>query len=157
MIWVEPVTVAEARRLVKLWHRHLPDIQGGLFAASVVADRVCVGVAIAGLPARVWQGTRRIAITRVATTAEPMACSMLYGALCAAAKAIGYREAWTYTLPDEPGISLRAAGFQDKGVGRGGELDRPGRPRRPVKDARPKRRWMRLLHGLRLDDWGAPL
>lgn len=145
---VVPITVKAARARVAAWHRHLPDLQGGLFAAAVADEsgEICA-VAVAGNPARVWQGTGRIVISRVATPGVPNACSALYGALCRAAKALGYREAWTYTLPEEPGISLRAAGFEDMGCTSGGEHDRPSRRRAPAKRPDPKRRWRRVLNG----------
>lgn len=142
---IVPMTVKAARSTVKQWHRHLPDLQGGLFACAVYSDGVCVGVAVAGNPARVWQGTGRIVISRVATTGERNACSKLYGAICRAAQALGYREAWTYTLPEEPGTSLRAAGFTHMGESAGGEHDRAKRPRKKAKRADPKQRWCRVL------------
>jgi hypothetical protein len=143
---VAPCTVREARRVVAQWHRHLPDVQGGLFAAKIVGDAGDVlGVAIAGNPSRVWQGSGRIVISRVATDGAANACSMLYGALCRASKALGYREAWTYTLPEEPGTSLRAAGFVDMGLTDGGEHDRVKRRRKPAVRPEPKRRWCRRL------------
>jgi hypothetical protein len=37
---------------------------------------------------------------------------MLYGAVWRAAKAMGYRRCITYTQADEPGTSLRAAGWR---------------------------------------------
>jgi hypothetical protein len=88
---------------------------------------------------------RRIVISRVATDGHDNACSALYGALSRAAKALGYREAWTYTLPGELGTSLRAAGFEDKGVTSGGEWDRPSRRRKRAVRSEPKRRWLRRL------------
>jgi|SRR5882672_730970 len=142
---IVPMTVTAARAFVKEHHRHLPDIQGGLFAAGVSIDNETKGVAIAGNPARVWQGTGRIVIARVATDETRNACSMLYGSLCRAAAALGYIEAWTYTLPDEPGTSLRAAGFTLIGVSAGGEHNRPSRPRGPAVCPQPKQRWMRKL------------
>lgn len=148
---IRPSTVKAARRLVKLWHRHLPDVQGGLFAALVAIDEVVVGAAIAGNPSRVWQGTGRIVISRVATLSainNPRArnaCSKLYGAMCRAAQALGYCEAWTYTLPEEPGDSVRGAGFEDMGLTDGGEHDRPSRRRKPAVRPERKRRWRRSL------------
>lgn len=143
---IEPCTVKAARKRVAEWHRHLKDIQGGLFAAQCVTSTgECVGVAIAGNPSRVWQHEAKLVISRVATTGHENACSALYGALCRAAKALGYREVWTYTLPEEPGTSLRAAGFIDKGMTTGGEYDRPSRSRKPAKRSEPKRRWLRVL------------
>lgn len=143
---IAPITVKAASAWVRLLHRHLPDIQGGLFAASVVDEHGEIrGVAIAGNPARVWQGTGRIVIARVETDGYENACSKLYGSLCQAAKALGYREAWTYTLPEEPGASLKAAGFQDMGLTEGGEWSRPSRLRAAALRPEQKRRWMRAL------------
>lgn len=144
---IAPCTVKAATKKVAEWHRHLPDIQGGLFAAQCIdiGTGACVGVAIAGNPSRVWQGQAKLVIQRVATQGHENACSMLYGALCRAAKALGYLEVWTYTLPDEPGTSLRAAGFQDMGLTDGGEWSRPSRARAPAVRPERKRRWMRTL------------
>lgn len=105
----------------------------------------CLGVGVFGNPPRVWQGTGRGVITRCATEGAENACSMIYGALCRATKALGYREAWTYTLPEEPGTSLRAAGFMDMGLTAGGEWDCPSRPRKAAVRSEPKRRWLRRL------------
>lgn len=142
---LRPCSVKFAMARVREWHRHLPDLQGGLFAVQVEHDGRCVGVGIAGNPARVWQHEAKLVITRCATVGFENACSMIYGALARAAKALGYAEVWTYTLPDEPGTSLRAAGFQDMGLGRGGEWSSPSRPRKASKRPEPKRRWMRVL------------
>jgi hypothetical protein len=144
---VRPCTVKAALRIVKGLHRHLPDLQGGLFAAKAVNDSgELIGVAVAGNPCREWQDTGRLVISRVAVEeGNPNGCSMLYGALCRAAKNLGYSEAWTYTLPEEPGTSLRAAGFVDMGLTGGGEWDRPSRRRAKAVHSEPKRRWMRRL------------
>lgn len=142
---LHPITVKAARAWVRRVHRHLPEFQGGLFAVAIHDGEELRGVAVAGNPARVWQGTGRIVISRVATDGAENGCSMLYGAMCRAAKALGYFEAWTYTLPDEPGTSLRAAGFIDMGLTDGGEWDRPSRRRNSAIRPERKRRWMRPL------------
>jgi hypothetical protein len=139
------MTVRAAMRLVAQWHRHLPKLHGGLFAAGLSSDGELVGCAVAGNPPRVWQGTGRLVISRVAVHDVPNGCSKLYGALCRAAEALGYAEAWTYTLPEEPGTSLRAAGFEDMGLTDGGEWSRPSRARTAAVRAEPKRRWRRML------------
>lgn len=145
---VAPCTVKAALKKVREWHRHLPKLQGGLFAVKIVGtDGACIGVGVCGNPSRVWQDTGRVVITRVATQGAENACSAIYGALCRAAKALGYREAWTYTLPTEPGTSLRAAGFMDMGLTDGGEHDRKSRRRKPAIRPEPKRRWLRVLAG----------
>lgn len=142
---IVPVTVSAARKLVKQWHRHLEDLQGGLFAAGLEVNGQLCGVVVAGNPARLWQGTGRIVISRVAVLDTVNGCSKLYGAICRAAKALGYHEAWTYTLPEETGISVLASGFKDMGMTRGGEHDRPSRHRAKARRADKKRRWMRAL------------
>lgn len=139
--------------MVSEWHRHLPDLQGGLFAARVELNGECVGVGVFGNPSRVWQATGRGVISRCAAQEDlpdvgehaAPACTMLYGALCRAAKALGYREAWTYTLPHETGRSLKGAGFIDMGLTDGGEHDRASRRRKPAVNSDPKRRWLRKL------------
>jgi hypothetical protein len=148
-----PVTVKAATAWVRDTHRHLPTIQGGLFASAVHNDNGPVAMGIAVNPPRVWQGTGRIVIGRVAAIPglEPVgdhaapACTMIYGSLCRAAKALGYTEAWSYTLPGESGASLRAAGFTYQGETKGGEWDRPSRPRNSAASSAKKGRWMRRL------------
>lgn len=140
-----PISVKAALKLVRAWHRHLPDLQGGLFAVQVRDGETCIGVGVFGNPSRVWQDSGRGVISRVATEGAENACSMIYGSLCRAAKALGYHEAWTYTLPDEPGTSLRAAGFVDMGLTDGGEWSRPSRYRAKAVRPEQKRRWVRRL------------
>lgn len=161
-----PITVKAALKQVRAWHRHLPELQGGLFAVQLVApDSVfdgtlhCVGVGVAGNPSQVWQGTGRIVISRCAITeglpkvidssgvehAAP-GCTLVYNALARAAQALGYREVWTYTLPDEDGRSVKAAGFTDMGLTDGGEWSRPSRQRSAAVCSQPKRRWLRPLN-----------
>ena len=77
------------------------------------------------------------------------ACSFAYGALRRAARELGYTRVVTYTLADdEPGISLRAAGFRDEGIAGGGQADRPSRRRNPVENPARKRRWVWTLADL---------
>lgn len=145
-VW--PSTAGAAKRFVAEHHRHLPRVNGGRFAVAAKAGERVVGVGIVGNGPRVWEGTTKCVITRVATDGTRNACTLIYGALCRAARALGYTEAWTYTLPEEPGTSLRAAGFRDMGLTDGGEHDRAGRRRAPAVRPEPKRRWLRVLVGV---------
>lgn len=159
MKWtIVPVTGKAALKWVADVHRHLPKLQGALFACGVALDGRLVGVGTVGNPARVWQGTGRMVISRVAALPDlpkvtdsrgqehaAPACTMLYRALCDAGKALGYTEAWTYTLPWEDGRSLRAAGFEYQGETDGGDHDRASRRRAPAVRPEPKGRWMRRL------------
>lgn len=160
--FVRPSTVKAARAWVRETHRHLPNVQGGLFATSVWDQFGQVAAGICGNPPRVWQGTGRIVITRVAALQLPdvldskgnahpaPACTMIYRSLCDAARSLGYREIWTYTLPGEGGASLRAAGFVQHGETRAEEWDRPSRPRDVAVNAESKLRWMRVLRQERI-------
>jgi hypothetical protein len=160
---LRPVTVKDATRWVTTVHRHHKrELAGARFAVQLVRysalnltdGGVRVGVAVVTSGPRVWEGTGRCNIARVATDGSKNACSMLYGAMCRAAAALGYREAWTYTLPSEPGTSLRASGFDDMGLTSGGEHDRPRqahRRRLPAEQPSPKRRWRRIL--VQPSDW----
>jgi hypothetical protein len=151
---IKDCTVGSAQRWIAEVHRHLPKIQGGLFACAVALKGERVGVALAANPARKWQGTGRFVIARVAVQpgllweddrhAAPY-CTMLYGALCRAGKALGYNEAWTYTLESEPGTSLRAAGFHFMGYSAGGTYHE-SRPGRTTVQAGRKGRWARGLY-----------
>jgi len=135
MMTVRPLTIRAAILLVASLHRHLPRIQGGCFATAVYdGERLC-GVGIAGLPrARLAMDGKTIEIHRVATDGTQNACSKLYGALCRAAQAIGYSRALTSTLPEESGVSPRAAGFTLAHQTQGGGWSRPSRSRgAPVK------------------------
>lgn len=109
-----PISLREARRFVGEHHRHSLPPQGGLFAVSVVSEcAVTVGVAIAGRPVapKLDDGVT-VEVTRCCTLDVPRSASMLYGGLCRAAAALGYTDAITYTLVDEHGTSLLAAGFK---------------------------------------------
>lgn len=88
-----------------------------------------VGVGILGRPTARNMPPGTAEITRVTTLGTPNACSMLYGALTRAAKALGYKRVITYTLESEPGTSLRAAGFVIDHRTKDQTWDRPSRPR----------------------------
>lgn len=51
-------------------------------------------------------------VNRTCTDGTKNANSMLYGACRRATFALGYRKLITYTLPEEGGTSLRAAGWE---------------------------------------------
>jgi hypothetical protein len=113
---LRPVTLDEARAFVAAHHRHANRVSRIWRFGVGLEDEsgALVGVAIAGRPvARPLDDGWTIEISRCCLlVGRPNAASRLYGALCRAAKALGYRRAITYTLADEPGRSLRAAGFR---------------------------------------------
>lgn len=140
---VTPVTLGEARAFVAAHHRHHRPPQGGLFAVGVTDGLAVVGVAIVGRPvARLLALDEYTAeVTRLCTDGTRNACSMLYAAAWRAARALGYRRLITYTLPDEGGASLRAAGWRVVAETKGGTWSRRERPRVDMHPTQSKLRW----------------
>lgn len=151
-LYVRPSTVKAARRFVGEHHRHNLPPNGGLFAVAAFSGDRQVGVGIAALPvARLLMDGWTIEITRVCTDGTRNACSLIYGALCRAAKALGYRRVITYTLESETGASVRSSGFTKDAECKTTNWNRPNRPRNdfdlfgnraPIED---KVRWVKWL------------
>lgn len=127
-----PVSLAQANEHVLAWHRHNRPVPGAKFCIGVAdGDDVLRGVAIVGRPvARHYDDGLTLEVNRVATDGTRNANSMLYGAARRATFALGYRRLVTYTMVEEGGASLRAAGWRvvatrppNKG------WDMPSRPR----------------------------
>lgn len=150
LLRIVPCSLREAQAFVARLHRHhknqpLPGhkISIGVEAKTRLLDGpewVLVGVAIIGNPSapELQKDRRLVEIRRVCTDGTPNACSMLYGAARRALRAMGYESIITYTLPEEGGASLRAAGFRlDKDDAGGSAVmwhNRPGRSVHPIGD-----------------------
>lgn len=142
---IVPTNLKTANEFVRNLHRHSRPVMGYKFAVGVEAQTrlldgtewVLVGVAIVGRPVapRLDDG-RAAEITRLCTDGTRNACSMLYGAARKAARALGHDPVFTYTLPEEGGASLRAAGFRLDKEDAGGSAamwhSREGRHAQPV-------------------------
>nr|WP_211235376.1 XF1762 family protein [Deinococcus ficus] len=101
-----------------------------------------VGVVMVGRPvARGYDDGTTLEVTRLCTTGAANAASMLYGAAWRAAKALGYRRMFTYTLAQEHGYSLTASGWRRLGPAGGGEWNAPSRHRLPVRQPGVKTLW----------------
>lgn len=150
MVTLTPLTLKAAREFVEAHHRHSVPPVGHKFSVGLSdADGALVAVGIAGRPVnRVLdaQGDT-IEIYRVCTLGHENACSRLYGALCRAAGALGYRHAVTYTREDEDGASVRAAGFLRAGTTTARSWNTPtsGRVREDRDERVPRVRWVRAL------------
>ena len=133
---VVPMRLAQANECVAKWHRHHKRVPGQLFAVGVMDELGLHGVAIAGRPvAGALDDGLTLEIIRVATDGTRNACSKLLGAVRKAARAMGYEVILTYTLPEEGGASLRAAGFRFDGDAGGPSKawhSRPGRNVQPI-------------------------
>lgn len=144
-IRVTPITLREANAYVAANHRHHGETRGCIVVCAIADDHDTIrGVGIVGRPvARLLQDGYTAEVTRLCTDGAPNGCSMLYRALWRSVKALGYRRLVTYTLPQEGGTSLRAAGFALVGEAGGGTWDRPngGRPRIDLHPTQEKLRW----------------
>jgi hypothetical protein len=142
MLELTPITLREARAYVTENHRHHDAPQGGIFALAVSERDTVRGVAIVGRPvARMASDGWTAEVVRCCTDGAQNAPSMLYRACWRAARAMGYRKLVTYTLPEEGGTSLRAAGFKLIGEAGGGNWSRRTRPRADTHPTQAKLRW----------------
>lgn len=143
MLRVVPASRADVSAFIAATHRnHKPPV-GDVFRLAVVDDTGAVrGVASVGRPvARMLDDGWTLEVNRVATDGVRNGCSILYGAARRIAWTMGYRRILTYTLPEEGGASLRAAGWTEDGEAGGGEWSSPSRPREAVCRSDIKTRW----------------
>ena len=144
MLRVQPIDFAEACRFVRRLHRHHRPPVGSKLQLAVNDGGKVVGVVIAGRPvARMLDDGRTLEVTRCCTDGTRNACSILYAHAWKAAKALGYARMVTYTLPDEGGASLKAAGWKCVGEAGGGGWTRSelGRVRANDWPLETKWRW----------------
>jgi hypothetical protein len=142
-----PVSRDQAFAFVNEHHRHHNAPLQWKFGVGVELDGRLIGVAIAGRPvARGLDTGRNIEVTRVCTLGTDEggknADSMLHGAIRRAAKALGYRKQYTYTLVSESGVSPRAAGYELDALVKGRSWDCPSRPRTDKHPTEDKYRWV---------------
>ena len=113
---IVPCTYHQAADYVNAFHRHHIAPVGCKFCIAVCDSKMVHGVAICGRPvSRHLDNGFTLEILRVCTDGTQNACSMLYGACCRIAKAMGYTDVYTYTLRSENGASLKASNFENEG------------------------------------------
>lgn len=145
----------DAKDFVREHHEHCPPPAGDRFRAAIWNGATLLGVCIVGrpvarmLPQDTWVEVNRLCIRRdVPAPLRWNACSQLYGWAAREAKRRGFERVITYTLEEEEGTTLRAAGWTDEGLfGRPGRSwNTPSRPRAEgITPKVRKRRWTRLL------------
>ena len=144
-----PITLREAQEYIKRYHRHCgpPKFHKFSVALKVEGELDFVGVGVASTPkARAQMDGETLEINRVCSdTRYADVCSKLYALMIRAGKSMGYRRFISYTLPEENGTSLKAAGFYFDGMTeerpRGWDSDK--RPRNTEKYPQgAKSRWI---------------
>lgn len=106
------VELKEANRFIEELHRHHKRIQGHRFSLGAMQEDQLVGVIVVGRPVGGQHQYDWVEVTRCCTDGTHNACSFLYGAAAKAAKALGFKRIQTYILKEEPGTSLKAAGWK---------------------------------------------
>ena len=147
-----PITLQEASAYIDRHHRHNagPAFHKFSVCLRVPGEPEPVGVAVASTPkARRQMDGETLEINRCC--ADPRyadVCSCLYARAVRIGRELGYRRFLTYTLPEESGSSLRAAGFQPDGIVKpsASGWNSPFRPRDTARyPAREKLRWVRRV------------
>jgi len=139
---LQPISYPEACAFIEEHHRHHLPPQGWKWGVAVNDGERVVGVITVGRPvARMLDNGLTLEVTRCCTDGTKNAASMLYGAAWRAAKALGYQRLITYTLAEEPGTTLRAAGWRSVYQTQGGSWDCASRPRIDLHPTGQKRLW----------------
>jgi len=109
-----PIPFAQAREFVDKYHRHNSAPQSHKFSIGLLHFGILAGVIIASTPkARAQDDKFTLELNRCCVLPEQKnACSKLYAKAILAGRCMGYRRFITYTLPHEPGSSLKAVGFK---------------------------------------------
>jgi len=137
-----PIAFDEANAFVKRHHRRHGRVIGHKFSLAAAIGVTVVGVVIVGRPvARRSDDGWTLEVNRLCTDGWPNACSFLYGAAWRATRALGYRRLITFTLKEEGGASLRAAGWRIVGSTPGRSWSVPSRPRVDKHPLQERLRW----------------
>lgn len=143
---VRPIGLKAANRFIEANHRHHKKVAGHKFSICACKGEEIVGVAICGRPvSRYIDDGTVLEINRLCTDGTRNACSLLYGACCRIAKAMGYRKIITYILESENGASLKASNFTCEGRA-GGEIWTGERRRDNGVPKEKKTRWAKVLN-----------
>ena len=128
-----------ANEFVIRHHRHHGKVQGHKFSIGAAFNGVLVGVVIVGRPvSRHRDDGLTLEVTRLCTDGTKDAPSFLYGAAARAAFAMGYTKIGTYIRKDEPGTTLKAAGWRMIAETPGRSWSVPSRPRKDKTDLIPR-------------------
>jgi hypothetical protein len=141
---LQPISFREAVMFIAAHHRHHLPPNGYKFGIAVNDGEKVVGVVTVGRPvARALDDGYTAEVTRCCTDGTKHVASKLYAAAWRACRAMGYTRLVTYTLIDETGVSLSAAGwrvcYETKDRPQGWDV--PSRPRVVKGNTGPKRLW----------------
>ena len=149
---IAPVTHSQARDFIARHHGHCKPPVAWRFHTGIYNGRTLLGVVMVGNPvARLFNGRGIVEVNRLCIrrdTARPLrwnAASMLYGWFAREAARQGWTKIITYTRADEPGTSLRAAGWHQECQIRGRGWHSLRRSRSNTNSWVDKIRWSKVL------------
>lgn len=145
---LQPISYQEACEFILRYHSHHLPPQGWKFGLAVNDGEQVVGVVTVGRPvARMLDDGWTLEVTRCCTDSTPHVASKLYAAAWRAVRALGYRRLVTYTLMEETGTSLKAAGWRVIGKTKGSNWNCKSRPRVYKYPTGPKTLWEAVISG----------
>jgi hypothetical protein len=145
---IRPIELRDANAFVEKLHRHHKPVVGHRFSIQVIDElNQTRAVCIIGRPVSRWANPKdTLEVTRLCTDGTDNLCSMLYGAAARIGREMGYARIQTFILDNEPGTSLRAAGWVDEGIRQGRQWAHSDRkPRRTDQPIQDKRRFAKTL------------
>ena len=141
-----------AKNFVAEHHAHNKPPAGWRFGAGAYNGPTLMAVVMVGRPvARKIDQANVVEVNRLCVRRDVPAgwrwniCSMLYGWAAREARMRGFSQIMTYTRDDEPGISLRAAGWAQTHTTRGRQWSCPSRPRQYDTNVVNRQRWVKQL------------
>jgi hypothetical protein len=147
-----PVSLADAKAFVRAHHRHNKPPAGWRFGMGLRNGVQMVAVLMVGRPvARGLDKDRVVEVNRLCVRSDVPeglvwnACSMLYGWSAREAQKRGFERIVTYIRADEPGVTLKAAGWAIDGRVKGRSWNCPSRPRMDACEIIDKIRWAKGL------------
>jgi hypothetical protein len=149
---IRPIDRESARRFVARHHTHCRPPVTWRFHTAIYNGRTLLGVALVGNPvAPALNGRGIVEVNRLCIRRDTAAAlkwnagSKLYGWCAREAARQGWQKIITYTRIDEPGVTLRAAGWTPDGLVRGRGWHSARRPRSNTNSWIGKVRWMKSL------------
>jgi hypothetical protein len=138
----KPLSYKQACEFISAFHRHHRPPQGWKFGLAAIKNDNCVGVVCVGRPvSRMLDDGTTLEVTRLCSDGTRNVCSFLYSKARRIAFEMGYVRIITYILDEEPGISLRAAGWKKVRDAGGGSWSRPSRSRVDKAPLNKKQLW----------------
>ena len=146
MLYAIPIKLKEANAFIAEHHRHHKPVKFHLFSIGCRnGENDLCAVAVIMRPAAPAYNDYPIAeICRLASDGTKNACSFLLARAARAAFEMGYWMIQTYTLAEESGVSLAAAGWEHWGTRRGSPWNHARRKRNDSHPIGPKDRWVRI-------------